>query len=348
MLAALFWVSRWADRLHAPRLPARPAGAARPAPPPDAGARHLGGAAPRLADRRRLRRGGGDRGQGRQRAGARLPARAAGADRRLRRFRRRDGRARPRGRRRPGPRAAPRRQDRRPERRRRARLGRDPRLLRRQQRLGARTPCATWSSPSPTRRRLRLRPGPLPRPRRRATSRAPTGATRWRCGRWSPRSPASPPATARSTPCAASAYLPLAPSGSHDLSFPFQLAKQGLALALRPLGACRGEDGADHGGRVRPQTADDGRALGHRRRRADDLARAATPPLYAFELALAPAAALPDAVPAPARLRRQPRRCSARAGSTSPHTASSWPRSPRRSSAVGSALPRFASPATTC
>ncbi len=50
-----------------------------------------------------------------------------------------------------------------------------------------------------------------------------------RCGsgRWSRRWPASPPATVRSTRCAAAAYVPLAPSGSHDLSFPFELAKRG-------------------------------------------------------------------------------------------------------------------------
>ena len=57
---------------------------------------------------------------------------------------------------------------------------------------------------------------------------------------------------------------------------PSQLAKRGHALALRARGPRRGEDGADAGGRVRPQAADDGRALGHRRRRGDDLARAAT------------------------------------------------------------------------
>ena len=43
-------------------------------------------------DRRRLRRGGGDRGQGRQRARARLPARTPGGDRRERRLGRRHGR----------------------------------------------------------------------------------------------------------------------------------------------------------------------------------------------------------------------------------------------------------------
>ena len=74
----------------------------------------------------------------------------------------------------------------------------------------------------------------------------------------------------------AGAYIPLPPSGSHDLSFPFPLAKRGMRSLYVPWAARRGEDGADAGGRVRPQTADDGRPLGHRRRRGDALARAAT------------------------------------------------------------------------
>ena len=69
------------------------------------------------------------------------------------------------------------------------------------------------------------------------TSRAPTGATRWRCGRWSPAWPGSPPATGRSTRCAPSAYVPLPPSGSHDLSFPFLLAKRGQRSLYVPWAA---------------------------------------------------------------------------------------------------------------
>ena len=41
------------------------------------------------------------------------------------------------------------------------------------------------------------------------------------------------------------AYLPLAPSGSHDLCFPFVLAKRGLRSLYAPGGAGGGEDGAD-------------------------------------------------------------------------------------------------------
>ena len=113
------------------------------------------------------------------------------------------------------------------------------------------------------------------------------------------------------------AYLPLAPSGSHDLSFPFALAKRGLRSLYAPAARARGEDGADPGGRVRPQTADDGRALGHRRRRRDALPARL---LAAVRLRdrLAPAAALPQPVPAPRRPRSPTWSCSARAGST-PH-----------------------------
>ena len=114
---------------------------------------------------------------------------------------------------------------------------RDPRLLRRQQRLGARRPAPPGRALRRPRGRLRLRPGPLPRPRAATTSRAPTGATRWRCGRWSPAWPGSPPATARSTRSARDAYIPLPPSGSHDLSLPLPARQARPALALRPLGA---------------------------------------------------------------------------------------------------------------
>ncbi len=56
---------------------------------------------------------------------------------------------------------------------------------------------------------------------RATTSRAPTGATRWRSARWSPGSPAITAGNGAIYAVRASAYLPLAPSGSHDLSFPF-------------------------------------------------------------------------------------------------------------------------------
>ena len=127
-----------------------------------------------------------------------LPA----GDRRLRRLDRRDRRARPRGRRRPRPRAPPGRQDRGAERRRRGGRRRGPRLLRRQQRVGARRPAPARRPVRGPEDRLRLRPGSLHQrrgrqPRGRLLALRDGGAPRW-----SPTSPASPPATARSTPCA--------------------------------------------------------------------------------------------------------------------------------------------------
>ena len=190
--------------------------------------------AARLPDRRRLRRGGGDRRQGRQRARARLPARAARDHRRLRRLHRRHRRARPRGRRRPRARPA------------RAAARSRPRTPR-SSAPAARsspspTPTALWEPDAlrapgrPLRRprgRLRLRPGPLPRRRRRQPGgrllalrdggpRARVGARRRH--RRQRRHLRGPPRRLhrRSTP-----------SGSHDLCFPFELAKRGLALPLR-------------------------------------------------------------------------------------------------------------------
>ena len=150
--------------------------------------------------------------------------------------------------------------------------GRDPRLLRRQQRLGARR------APPPRRAvrrpggRLRLRPGPVPLARAATTSRAPTGATRWRSARWSRGWPGSPPATARSTPSHRDAYVAAAAVGQPRPLVPVPARQARPALALLAAGERRGEDGADDRGRVRPQTADDGRPLGHRRRRRDALA----------------------------------------------------------------------------
>ena len=105
----------------------------------------------RLAHRRRPRRAGGDRGEGRQRARARLPARAARGDRRLRRLPDATAeRARaagadlvlelPRGGKIRAQDAAV-----------RARARRDRRVLRRQRAAGSPTRCASWSRRSPTR-----------------------------------------------------------------------------------------------------------------------------------------------------------------------------------------------------
>ena len=154
---------------------------------------------------------------------------------------------------------------------------RDPRLLRRQQRLGARRPAPPGRALRRPRGRLRLRPGPLPRRRAATTSRAPTGATRWRCARWSRALAGVTAGNGAIYAVRRDAYVPLAPVGQpRPLASRSLLAKRGLRSLYVAGGARRGEDGADAGGRVRPQTADDGRALGHRRRRRDALARAAT------------------------------------------------------------------------
>ena len=64
-----------------------------------------------------------------------------------------------------------------------------------------------------------------------------TGATRWRCARWSRGCPRSPAATARSTRPAATTYIVVDPIMGHDLSFPFNMVKRGLARRLRARGA---------------------------------------------------------------------------------------------------------------
>ena len=152
-----------------------------------------------------------------------------------------------------------------------------------------------------------VRPGP-PSPRRRddRTRRASTGATRWRCERWSPASAGSPPATAPSTRFGASAYIALEPTRGQDISFPFELAKRGLARRLRAGRAGQRADGADDRGRVPPQAPDDGRRLEHDAQHGDALAARLQPAVRAGDL-LAPAASLRDPDPPPRRARHQPR-----------------------------------------
>ena len=105
-------------------------------------------------------------GQGRERPRARLPARAARADRRLRRLDRPHGGARPRGRRRPRARAAAGGQGPGPERRGRAGRGRAARVQRRQRELAPRRPAGAGRPLRRRRGRLRLRPGTPARPGR--------------------------------------------------------------------------------------------------------------------------------------------------------------------------------------
>ncbi len=104
----------------------------------------------------------------------------------------------------------------------------------------------------------------------------------------------------------ASAYLPLGPSGSHDLSFPFQLAKRKLRSLYVSSAHAEEKMVPTLGGGVRPQAADDGRPLGHRHRRTDAHLRRLHAPLC-LRARLTPPAALPHAVPAPGRLPDQPR-----------------------------------------
>ena len=207
-----------------------PACAARRRPPAPAAAEP-----PRVADRRRLRRGGRDRREGRQRAGARLPARAPRGDRRLRRLAPTTPRAGPRGRRRPRARAPARRQDPRPGRGRRPRPRRDRRLLRRQRALGARRPARAGRRRSPTRASATsaARCGSST-PAAARTRRACTGATRWRCARWSRGWPRSPAGNGAIYATRREAYLVVDPVMGHDLSFPFNMVKRGWRRGLRP------------------------------------------------------------------------------------------------------------------
>ena len=155
--------------------------------------------------------------------------------RRLRRLRRPHRRAGPRGGRRPGARPAARRQGRGAERGRARRPTSD---------LVAFSDANSFWQPgraAPAGRalrrragRLRLRPGPLHAAARAATRRASTGATRWRCARWSPASPASPRATGASTRSAARPTSSSHPSRGQDIGFPFELTKRGWRAVYEP------------------------------------------------------------------------------------------------------------------
>ena len=89
-----------------------------------------------------------------------------------------------------------------------------------------------------------------------------------------------------------------------------------LAGGVRARRQRQREDGADAGGRVRAQAADDGPHLADRRPRRDALSARLRPAVRADDR-LAPGAALRVAVPARDRAGRRTSRCSATAGSTS-------------------------------
>ena len=277
-LAIVFWASAGAARLRPASATRCAAGGARAAAP-RAGA--PAAATPtlptRLADRRRLRRGGGDRRQGRERARARLPARAARGDRR-----RCDGspdgtarRARapaptlvlelPRG-------GKVRAQDAAVERAER----RDRRVLGRQRDAGSPTRCARSSRRSPTRAvgyvcgQVRfVNDGGTNQEglywRYEMALRALESRLRSVTG-----GNGAIYATRRE------AYIVVDPIMGHDLSFPFNMVKRGWRARLRAGGARDGEDGADDRGRVRAQAADDEPRLADRPARRDARRRAAT------------------------------------------------------------------------
>ena len=162
----------------------------------------------------------------------------------------------PRGRRRPGPGAAAGRQGGGAGRRRPRGRGPGPRLLRRQRPLAPRF--APPAARPPCRRAggLRLRPGPLPWRRGRkpggpllalrdGRARARVQPRRGDRGQWGDlRGP--PRGLPRARP---------EPGSGHLLSLRVDQAR--LARGLRARRPCRGADGADGGGRIPPQAADD-------------------------------------------------------------------------------------------
>ena len=202
-----------------------------------------------LADRRRPPRGGGDRGQGPQRARARLAARAARGDRRGRRRRRAGathGRARPRAGADQVLELPARRQGRAP---------RTPAVAR-----AARRRCSR--SPTPTRAGSPARCAALAaafedpevayacgqvalRQRgRRRTRRASTGATSCGCARTSPRSRSVTAGNGAIYAVRRDAYVEGDPRVSHDLALPFRLVKGGLRAVYVARGARDRADGA--------------------------------------------------------------------------------------------------------
>ena len=186
-----------------------------------------------------LRRAGRDRREGRQRARARLPARAAGGDRRLRRLARRHRRARPRRRRRSRARAAARRQDPRPGRRRRARARRDRRVLRRQRAVGAGRAAALVAPFADAARRLRLRPGALRQDPDGAGAQPGGPVLALRDGAARARSRAGSVTAGNGAIYATRrvAYIVVDPVMGHDLSLPFNMVKRGWRARLRAGGA---------------------------------------------------------------------------------------------------------------
>ena len=232
-----------------------------------------------------------------QRARARLPARAARADRGLRRLHRRDRRARARGRRRPRARAAARRQDPRAGRRRRARTRRDRRLLRRQRAVGAGRARARSSARSPT--RASATPAA-----RCASSQAAAGAgadnqegVYWRYEMARARArvaalPRSPPATARSTRRGATPTSSSTRSWATTSRCPFNMVKRGLRAVYVPGARASEKMVPVARRRVRAQAAHDEPHVADRPARRHALAARLPARLRADDLLPPPAALL--------------------------------------------------------
>ena len=301
---------RGPDRLHARGLPAA-AGGARPA----AARAGLAGREPPSGqpDRRRPRRAGRDRREGRERARRstippdRLEVIVAsdGSDDRTDEIARASGRAATA---RAGPRPA--------RGAARCRAGRRGRGCRRARsspsrtrtRSGSRTRCGCWCARSPIPRSATCA-GRSPTSRRTApTRRARTGATRTPCARSRAGSASVTAGNGAIYAVRREAYLRLDPRTSHDLAFPFNLVQRGWRAVYEPARGRRAP-GGDARERVPAQAPhDEPRLAGGPRRRPARPARVRGA-LRARDL-LAPRAALRDAVPAPGRVRRRTWRCS--------------------------------------
>ena len=94
--------------------------------------------------------------------------------------------------------------------------------------------CAAWSLPSSTHRSATPAARCASSTPRATTSRAPTGATRCACGELESDLAGVTAGNGAIYAVRAAAYQPLPAAGSHDLSFPFQLAKRELRSLYVP------------------------------------------------------------------------------------------------------------------
>ena len=312
---ALLDVGRRAARLHPRRLPAAAVGCsprgrrARRAPRRPARTRE-----PSVSlDRRRLRRGGGDRRARSANALAldyprdRLEVIVASdgstdAHRRARRERRRRPRARPAARRqgpRPGRRASSARAARSsPSRDANSTLGarRAARLVEPFADPRSATCAARCASPTTAAARTR---------------RAPTGATRWRSASSSRGSRGVTAGNGAIYATRREAYIVVDPRMGHDLSFPFNMVKRGWRALYEPERARRRRRWCPT---IEGEFARKRRMMSHTWPiviQGGMLSPRGYRPLYALADLLPPRAALRHAVPPPDRARRQRRRCCA-------------------------------------